>query len=468
MVNRIWCETVIPILWRNPWRYSINYKKISLYFIITSYLFDDIKELLTKRGILILGQSLAFDYLSFCKNINIKVIDDIISIGSSLEYNRFLLQEEIYSSLVKKFPEIKYLNICGTYEIVYLPEAKVRLESLCELTCDTLIDSRYFYRLAHICQQIQRIIIINKNLKANQGTIKLIEFQKNLKYFKWVDEIEVEDGIYYWDVLEDPYTEIFNILKKHANTLNHFDINLRYEYNDYYLDFYDIYNEYNYTFLQYALLELHNLKILEIDSPIFLNDDDFNKKLEMVAYRNLEILEIDFIDIYQINCMVKNSLCLRELRINDFHWNDDNFYNDSLNFIRTICKNCLLIEYLTIPAFPSLEEHFIEFEKLLKKCQKLRSLNFKEIYYEAEKELEFGDNLLNVLIREASANLREIRITYGIKFSLKTLETFLEKWKGRPAVSLYFDNTYFYRKDNSFKKLFDKYKIEKVIKYINV
>ncbi|GBC46094.1 hypothetical protein GLOIN_2v1764020 [Rhizophagus irregularis DAOM 181602=DAOM 197198] len=467
MVNRIWCETVIPILWRNPWRYSINYKKISLYSIITSYLFDDIKELLTKRGILILGQSLAFDYLSFCKNINIKVIDDIISIGSSLEYNRFLLQEEIYSLLVKKCPEIKYLNICGTYEIVYHPEAKVRLESLCELTCDTLIDSRYFYRLANICQQMQRIIVINKNLvKVNQGTIKLIEFQKNLKYFKWVDEFD-DDYYYYWERLEDPYTEIFSILKKHANTLNHFNINLRYNYYDH-SDFYDIYNEFNYTFLQNSLLEIHNLKILEIDSPIFLNNDDFNKKLEMVAYRNLEILEIDFIDCYQINCMVKNSLCLRELRINDFHWNYDNFYNDSLNFIRTICEYCLLIEYLTIPAFPSLEKHFIEFEKLLKKCQKLQSLNFKETYYEAGGELEFGDNLLNVLIREASTNLKEIRISYGIKFSLKTLETFLEKWKGRPAVSMFLEETFFYRKNNSYMKLFDKYKIEGVIKKINV
>ncbi|CAG8780798.1 17223_t:CDS:2, partial [Rhizophagus irregularis] len=72
---------------------------------------------LTKKGIQFSGQSLTFDYLSFCRNIDIKVIDDIISIGSPLEYNQFLLQEEIY---------------------IYLPEAKVRLESLCELTCDTL------------------------------------------------------------------------------------------------------------------------------------------------------------------------------------------------------------------------------------------------------------------------------------------------------------------------------------------
>ncbi|GBC46096.2 hypothetical protein GLOIN_2v1867436 [Rhizophagus irregularis DAOM 181602=DAOM 197198] len=223
-------------------------------------------------------------------------------------------------------------------------------------------------RLAQICQQIQRIIIINKNLvKVNHGTTKLIEFQKNLKYFKWVDEFK-ED--YYWELLEDPYTEIFNVLKKHTNTLNHFDINLHYEYSI--TDYYDIYDDFDYTFLQYALLEFHNLKILEINSPIFLNNDNFNKKLEMVAYRNLEILKIDFIDIYQVNCMVKNSLCLRELRINEFHWNDDddNFYNDSLNFIQA--------------------------------------------YYEAGRDLEFEDYLLNVLIREASANLREIRIPYDI------------------------------------------------------
>ncbi|CAB4404167.1 unnamed protein product [Rhizophagus irregularis] len=381
----------------------------------------------------------------------------MISIGTSSEYNRFLLQEEIYSFLIKKCPEIKYLNICDTYEIVYLPEAKVRLESLCELTCDTLIDSRYFYRLAHICQQIQRIIIINKNLKANHGTAKLIEFQKNLKYFEWVDDFEDDDDYYYWERLEDPYTEIFNLLKKHANTLNHFEISLQFDFNC----------DYDYTFLLYTILELQNLKILAIYSPLFLDNADLNKKLEVATYRDLEILEIDYINIYQATYIIKNSLYLRELRIADFYDND-NFNDGSLNFIRTICENCYLIEYLTIPVFPLLETHFIEFEKLLKKCQKLRSLNFKEGYYEKGKELELGDYLSNVLIREASTNLREIAIPYDIKFSLKTLETFFEKWKGRPAVSIYLGDICFYRNNNSYKKLFDKYKIEGVIKNINM
>ncbi|EXX71631.1 uncharacterized protein OCT59_017123 [Rhizophagus irregularis] len=415
MVNRIWCETMIPILWKNPWCYSINYcNKNSLYSIITSYLSNDIIESLTKKEILISNQSLAFDYLSFCRSIDTKIIDVIISIGSSSEYDQFLLQEEIYSLFIKKCPEIKYLNIRGTYEIVYLPEAKFRLESLCELTCDTLIDPRYFYRLAHICQQIQRIIIINKNLKANYGTIKLIELQKNLKYFKWKDEEYLSELL-----LEDPYKDIFNILKKHANTLNHFENN------------------------------------------------DFNEKLEKVAYRDLEILKIDFIEIYQVNYIIKNSLYLKELLINDYHWDEDSFNDDSINFIRTIYENCFLIECLSIPIFPLLENHFIEFEKLLKRCQNLRSLYFKDTYYKA-RELEYGDYLSNSLVKEASINLRVIRISYDIRFSLKAFETFFEKWKGRPAVSIHFDDYYFYHKNGLYMNLISKYKIEGVIKDIGV
>ncbi|GBC07555.1 hypothetical protein RclHR1_07530004 [Rhizophagus clarus] len=467
MVNRLWCETVIPVLWKEPWHYTINYRnKISLYSIITSYLSNDVKESLTKKGIKISSQSLAFDYLSFCRSINVKIIDEIISIGSSSEYNRFLLQEEIYSFLIKKCLEIKYLNMCGTYELlVHLPEAKDHLESLCELTCDTSIDPKYFYRISHICQQIQRIIIINNNFKVNHGTTKLIEFQKNLKYFKWKDDFNSDYYTPYVELLEDPYTEIFHMLRNHANTLNHFEISIQYDYYDFPKSIHD---DYDYTFLQYTLLDLHNLKVIEINSPIFLECDDFEEELEMVAYRNLEILEIDLINIYQAACMINKSFSLRELRIHDYYLSRDWFIDDSLDLIRAIHKNCILIEYLTIPVFPLLTEHFIEFEKLLKNCQKLRSLHFKETYYEEGKELEFGEYLSDVLIREASTNLREIGIPYDIEFSLENLRTFFEKWKGRPAITILIDDLYFYRRNDSYRELISKYKIEGVIKHINV
>src|SRR5438034_438616 len=176
MVNRLWCETVIPILWKNPWRYDINYENNNrLFIIISSYLSDDIKEFLTRQGMQLPSisyQPLLFDYLSFCRSINVNAMNAIISTGSSLAYNKFILQQEFYNLFMKKCPEIKYLDMKSIkYQIFYFPEAKVRLDSLCELECDTSIDSSYFYGLSYICQCIQRFIIFNVNPKANHGIV---------------------------------------------------------------------------------------------------------------------------------------------------------------------------------------------------------------------------------------------------------------------------------------------------------
>src|SRR5438045_9187218 len=74
MVNKIWCETVIPVLWRNPWRYDIDYSSKSyLFAIFISCLPNNTKEFLTSEGIQLLSasyQSLLFDYFSFCRIIN--------------------------------------------------------------------------------------------------------------------------------------------------------------------------------------------------------------------------------------------------------------------------------------------------------------------------------------------------------------------------------------------------------------
>src|SRR6266498_1877213 len=108
MVNKLWCETMIPVLWENPWRYNVSYYyKSSLYYIIIFYLSNDIKEFLTRQGIQLPStsyQSLLFDYLSFCKSINMGVINNIIDVGSS-DYGHFLLQQEVYALFMRKCPE---------------------------------------------------------------------------------------------------------------------------------------------------------------------------------------------------------------------------------------------------------------------------------------------------------------------------------------------------------------------------
>src|SRR5205823_7895046 len=110
---------------------------------------------------------------------------------TSSAHNQFLLQQEFYNVMIRKCPELKYLNMISIkHQIFYFPEAKARLESLCELECNTSIDSSYFYGLVYVCQNIQGLIITNTSKNANYGTVKLIEVQKNLKFFEWYEDLE--------------------------------------------------------------------------------------------------------------------------------------------------------------------------------------------------------------------------------------------------------------------------------------
>src|ERR1051325_9790480 len=110
--------------------------------------------------------------------------------------------------------------------------------------------------MACICHNIQRLIIINTDPKSNHGIAKLIEVQKNLKYFEWKDDFDeyIVDDSY----LDDPYREIFLALVEKANTLNHFVINFQHI------------ECFNYEFLQILLPELCRLKTLKF-FPSYLN-----------------------------------------------------------------------------------------------------------------------------------------------------------------------------------------------------
>jgi hypothetical protein len=60
--------------------------------------------------------------------------------------------------------------------------------------------------------------------------------------------------------------------------------------------------------------------------------------------------------------------------------------------------------------------------------------------------------------KTAPINLREIRFFNDFKFSLEALEEFLEKWRGRPAISI-LTADYIYESEN-YKILIDKYKMK--------
>ncbi|CAG8690173.1 14870_t:CDS:2 [Rhizophagus irregularis] len=385
-----------------------------------------------------------FDYLSYCRSINVNVINDIINISSSSPYNKFLLQQEVYKLLMKKCPDFRFLDMRSMeHQIFYFPEAIIRFESLCELKCDSSIDSIYFYGLSRICYFIQNIIIFNTNTKVNRGIVKLLENQKNLKYFKW--ENDFDDY-----VEEDTFDEIFLVLVKKSHTLTHFISTFR--------------EGSIYTFPSEILPELYNLKSLKLNfHPIF--DFYYDEKFTHSIYRNLEILQLcDYILINTVVCIIKNSGGqIRKILINSFDINY-NFYEDSLVLIKMIYESCPLIEHLSI-TFPSSKKHFNEFEKLLLICKELRVLDMLDanvIEESQEIKLLYGDNLSKVLIKVTPNNLREIRFCDYFKFSLKTLESFLENWKGSFQLSLLTSDHIYSNED--YLKLINKYKNDGVIK----
>ncbi|RIA88192.1 hypothetical protein C1645_775614 [Glomus cerebriforme] len=288
MINRLCCEIVVPILWRDPWRYSINYKnKNYLLAMIGFSLPDNIKEFLNSQGIQlpsILHQSLLFDYFSFCESINIDIMNSIICIGSS--FIQFSLQQEFYNLIMRKCSELKYLDMGSSikHQIYYFPEAKAHLKSLCELKCETCINYKFFYGLSRICQNIQRFVIINISPKTvYTGLIKLIEVQKNLKYFEWRDDFLANDNLC-------PYEEVFLMLEKKADILNNLVINLKYRF-------------FVHSTLQKIILKFHKLKLLMVNGYVLISKEPSS----MLIYPDLEILHIDYITISAASSIIENS-----------------------------------------------------------------------------------------------------------------------------------------------------------------
>ncbi|CAG8656424.1 20869_t:CDS:2 [Rhizophagus irregularis] len=439
---------------KNP-SYTLKVKIICQITTIMTNKQDDVKEkeFLTRQGIqlsLVSYQSLLFNYLSFCRSINVNTIGIITSIGSPLDYDQFLLQQEFYNLFMKKFPELKYLDMKSIrHQIFYFPEARIRLESLCELKCDTLTNSSYFYGLAQLCHYIQRLIITNAtNNYPYHGIAELIGVQKNLKYFEWRDD----DALYITGPDRDSHKEILFALEKNANVINHLILYFMYNID---------------CILPRILPKLHKLKTL---ATRFYNFSE--QQLKTCVFHDLEILKIEHYNLESASIIIENSGGhIKKILLEPFEF-DDNVIEDSLVFISSIRKNCPSIECLSLVFSPS-KEYFAEIEELLKGCQNLKLLLlviFDQVYEEPiyiEKALMYGEILLKILISSAPSNIKEIRFYGDFKFSLEALEEFLRKWEGCTlsilisSYNLQYNSIY---EEEDYKKLINKYKNNGVIK----
>jgi hypothetical protein len=352
LVNRLWCVTAIPILWRNPWRYHKIDNNQNLFLTIASCLSNNAKKFITNQDFKLTREPPLFDYLSYGRCINVKIIDSIISIGSSLPFNQYMLRQEFHKLLINKCSLLHHLDINAEHQALYFSESKLRMKLLTELVCDTIIDSSHFCGLAIFCKRIQKIKIINKCVNSNHGIVELIEAQKNLRYFEWKDEFNEDE------FKEDPYKKVFSMLAKENNVLNHLKVFFLYVYPYNYLPFKSVLHKF-----------LHLRSLIIISADLLITNEQSNK----LIYPNLETLNIDYIKLNVASSIIENSgghIVKILLNNVDFIDREVNFSKDSLTFIRTVHKYCPLIKYLSLALSPS-DEHFIELRQLLRDCQNL-------------------------------------------------------------------------------------------------
>src|SRR6266498_2192810 len=143
-VNKTWCEVVIPILWKNPWKYYLNEGKEKLLLnVIISHLSENLRNNLD-QDLVISYQRPIFSYISFCKHLNLNEIKKMISTHLAFELIRFPnINTDIYNLFINRNTKLTHLYIPRQfdYQIQLIPEAKHCFSELEFLSCDTSINN---------------------------------------------------------------------------------------------------------------------------------------------------------------------------------------------------------------------------------------------------------------------------------------------------------------------------------------
>jgi len=196
LVNRLWCEISVRILWRNALYAELP---IGIFRTLLACLSDKSKELLHKNGIAISTPTLKsplFNYVSFCNVLSIGAINNAIdyfltSSNSNIPANSSLLKQEILKMLMKHITTLKRLSyylglwsenfLIESLTFTHFPGAKDCLMKLSGLNCDSKVPPVFFSQLSKICHNIKSLSITFINHPSNE-LVEFISSQNNLKY----------------------------------------------------------------------------------------------------------------------------------------------------------------------------------------------------------------------------------------------------------------------------------------------
>ncbi|GES74754.1 hypothetical protein GLOIN_2v1881634 [Rhizophagus clarus] len=189
LVSKTWCETIIPILWKNPWE-CLNKKKVKLLL------------------------SLSFNYISYCRHLNLDEILRIINENINEESIILNVQNEILTLFINENTKFTHLYICKILEHqIHLFHGVERCFSeIVFLSCSTGINNNTLTKLIETCKSIKELKLFFELKNNNCRIVKLIEAQRKLSNI--VLTHNTNDDEPFIKIVEDS-------LIKHASTIQY-------------------------------------------------------------------------------------------------------------------------------------------------------------------------------------------------------------------------------------------------------
>ncbi|RIA92264.1 hypothetical protein C1645_820952 [Glomus cerebriforme] len=429
LVNKTWCEIIIPILWKNPWKLLKEEEENLLLNVIISHLSDESRNNLS-QDINFLTKSYQkplFNYISFCRHLNftriVSIIDKLLFFN---DHNKLTIKNEIFNLFINENTKFSHLYIpCQfNYQIHLIPGAKRCLSEIEFLSCSTRINDDVLTGLTEIINSIKGLELIIEEDDNNYIEIaRLIETQKKLLNINLIPRKP-------YITLDEPFFKIVEkSLIKHANTIQQFEL----------------ISQPSKEFLSYFV----NLKTLELrnGSCVIWNC------LENLSLPSLQILRARRIWIKSLASLIENtSGSLVEIKID--YISHDGISNKRI--IQAIYKNCPNLKYLKLVF---INNNILELKNLLIRCQHLNGL-----FFMASNWSTFDwDSLFTILTESSPTSLFKFKfsICSGKLIDLESLKLFFDNWKGRRPMLLQFTHS---KSKVEFFHLLNKYKLEGVIK----
>ncbi|GBB99035.1 hypothetical protein RclHR1_00340026 [Rhizophagus clarus] len=423
LVSKTWCEIIIPILWRDPWKNLSKENELSLSNLIISYLTNETKNRFHYFLNYFLPNSCQkplYNYIIYCKHLNFEKIQSISDIIYK-KSNQSITRDKIFKLFINENTKFTHVYIPKKFneQIHLIPGAERCFSDIKFLSCNTNVGDNVLDGLMTICNSIKELEITFNGYKDNFEIVRLIESQKKLYdiyllkenlHYPIVTAVYKKDN-YFLRCLE-------NSVIKHSDTIQYFKIiSLPIKTN---------------------LSSLVNLKILELEFNYAVLDNLF--------LPSLQILRTKCVSVKSLTSFIENtSGTLVEIVI------DETVHNEIENerIIRAIYQNCPKLKYLKL-LFRS--HNILEIEKLLINCEHLN-----ELYIYNNTDIVFNwDNLFRILAKSSPTCLFRFKFyNCFVVPELESLKLFFDNWKGRHPMVLQFNQM------SEVEKYYDK--IEKYI-----